>query len=80
MPTSTLPLMPAHRLRQRPEPAHDVNPGGMTTVDGTLSCTPPTPATGITMAAYTNNDLSPRTGTTLFDIDSNLNQVATRPR
>ena len=52
----------------------------MTTVDGTLSCTPPTPATGITMAAYTNNDLSPRTGTTLFDIDSNLNQVATRPR
>jgi hypothetical protein len=33
------------------------------------------PATGITGAAYTNNDLNPDTGTTLFDIDSDLDQV-----
>jgi len=55
---------------------HDVNTGGTTTMDGVLSYTPPTPATGITMAAYTNNDLSAQTGTSLFDIDTNLNQVA----
>ena len=34
------------------------------------------PATGITGAAYTNNDLSGLTGTTLFDIDTTRNQVA----
>jgi hypothetical protein len=33
------------------------------------------PATGLTGAAYTNNDLDPNTGTTLFDIDTSLNQV-----
>jgi len=34
------------------------------------------PATGLTGAAYTNNDLDMNTGTTLFDIDTSLNQVA----
>ena len=33
------------------------------------------PATGLAGAAYTNNDLDPNTGTTLFDIDTSLNQV-----
>ena len=35
-----------------------------------------TAALGVTGAAYTNNDLDPHTGTTLFDIDTALNQVA----
>lgn len=33
-------------------------------------------ATGITAAAYTNNDLAADTGTTLFDVDTHLEQVA----
>lgn len=33
------------------------------------------PANGITGAAYTNNDLEPNTATTLFTIDTSLNQV-----
>lgn len=59
---------------------HDVNPGGATIVDGTLNYiegTPPAPVTalGITAAAYTNNDLDPSTGTTLFDVDGARDQV-----
>lgn len=50
-----------------------------TVVDGTLTYTPPTmtpvAALGVTGAAYTNNDLSTTTATTLFDIDTNLDQV-----
>lgn len=53
---------------------HDVA-GGVTTVDGTLTYTPPAAATGITAAAYTNNDNDASTGTTLFDIDTALDQV-----
>ncbi len=34
------------------------------------------PATGVIGAAYTNNDLSDLTGTTLFDIDTTRKQVA----
>lgn len=53
---------------------------GMTTVDGTLSATPapaaPVPSAGIVGAAYTNNDSDAGTATTLFDIDSALDQVA----
>ena len=49
--------------------------GGTTTNDGVLDYAGAT-ATGVTGAAYTNNDLSPDTATTLFDIDSNLDQVA----
>jgi hypothetical protein len=55
---------------------HNVNAGGVTLVDGTLSYTPGTPATGVTGAAYTNNDLDANTATTLYDVDSTLDQVA----
>ncbi len=40
---------------------HDVNPGGATIVDGTLTYPPATtPASGVSGAAYTNNDLDQR--------------------
>lgn len=89
----TIPLMgtffgmdfspPADRLRiisnTGQNLAHDVNPGGITIAQGTLTYTAPpgapVPALGVTGAAYTNNDLDPTTGTTLFDIDTTLNQV-----
>jgi Domain of unknown function (DUF4394) len=48
---------------------------GQTQTDATLNYVAGTPATGLTGAAYTNNDLDPNTGTTLFDIDTSLNQV-----
>jgi len=59
--------------------AHNVNPGGTTAVNTVLNYPAPVnlnPATGVTGAAYTNNDLSNTMGTTLFDIDTVLNQVA----
>ena len=46
--------------------------------DGALNYPGPpivNPATGLTGAAYTNNDLDLNTGTTLYDIDTSLNQV-----
>jgi Domain of unknown function (DUF4394) len=50
---------------------------GTTAVDGTLTYPPATtPATGVTGAAYTNNDLDPNTATTLFDLDTMQDQVA----
>ncbi len=53
---------------------------GATLVDGTLTypATPTAPAvtaTGVTGAGYTNNDTDPNTATTLYDIDSMLDQV-----
>ncbi len=48
---------------------------GQTQVDASLNY-PPAVATGVTGAAYTNNDLDPNTATTLFDIDTTLDQVA----
>lgn len=52
---------------------------GQTQTDGVLNYPvpggTPTTATGITGAAYTNNDIHPNTGTTLFNIDTLLNQV-----
>ncbi|WP_247686572.1 DUF4394 domain-containing protein [Micromonospora sp. C31] len=55
---------------------HNVN-DDTTLVDGTLTYPPSTAtATGLTGAAYTNNDLDADTATTLFDIDTNLDQVA----
>lgn len=53
---------------------------GATVVDGPLAYVPApgqpsTPAQGISAAAYTNNDSDPNTSTTLFDIDSALDQV-----
>lgn len=50
--------------------------GGATTPDGDLNYTAGTPATGVTGSMYTNNDADPNTGTTLFDVDSSLDQVA----
>ncbi|MGW6288240.1 DUF4394 domain-containing protein [Streptomyces sp. NPDC055107] len=49
-----------------------------TTTDGTLTnpTTPPTTATGVTGAAYTNNDLNASTATTLFDIDTMADRVS----
>jgi hypothetical protein len=61
--------------------AHNVNAGGVTAPpNGTLTYTPPPAtaiaATGVSGAAYTNNDLNqPNTATTLFDIDTDLDQV-----
>ncbi|MFI9757876.1 DUF4394 domain-containing protein [Streptomyces sp. NPDC051963] len=55
---------------------------GTTAVDGTLTNPPVPPATvgataqGVTGAAYTNNDLSQTTATTLFDVDTVNDQVS----
>ena len=50
---------------------------GTTATDGMLTYPPATtPATGVTGAAYTNNDLDPTTATTLFDLDTTLNQIS----
>lgn len=49
---------------------------GVTVSDGDLNYTPGTAATGVTGAAYTNNDGDPNTNTTLFDVDSMLDQVS----
>lgn len=53
---------------------------GTTATDGMLGYpgVPPAPATtatGVTAAGYTNNDLDPNTATTLFDLDTMLDQV-----
>ncbi len=54
----------------------NVNAPPSTTVDGTLANPPATPpAPGVTGAAYTNNDLDANTATTLFDVDTALDQV-----
>ncbi len=50
---------------------------GDAAVDTPLTYPPDTTtATGISAVAYTNNDTSDTTGTTLLDIDTNLDQVA----
>jgi uncharacterized protein DUF4394 len=48
---------------------------GTTTADGGLNYNA-VAATGISGAAYTNNDTNAATGTTLFDLDTNLDQLA----
>ena len=61
--------------------AHNVNPaGGVTVANAPLTYTAPpaAPVTAIGVAggAYTNNDLDqPATATTLFDVDTNLDQI-----
>lgn len=55
---------------------HNVNPGGITLMDTALSYSAGTTATGIAAAAYTNNDLAASTATTLFDLDTALDQIA----
>ena len=54
---------------------HDLNTH--TTVADTTLSTPPTSGatTGVSAAAYTNNDLNPDTATTLFDIGTMTDQV-----
>lgn len=54
---------------------HNVNAGGTTTVDGNLNYTAGIDAANVIGAAYTNNDLDTNTGTTLFNIDTGLDQV-----
>jgi hypothetical protein len=55
---------------------------GQTVTDAPLTypavppATAPTPATGVSAAAYTNNDLDATTATTLFDLNTVLDQVA----
>ena len=50
---------------------------GATATDVSLTYPPAaTAATGVTGAGYTNNDTDPNTGTTLFDLDSMLDQTA----
>ena len=58
--------------------SHDVNvPGTGTASQTTLTYAPPVVLTPVvTGVAYTNNDLSPLTGTTLFDIDGQNDQMA----
>ncbi|WP_208544633.1 DUF4394 domain-containing protein [Rathayibacter sp. VKM Ac-2759] len=51
-------------------------PGAATVADGALSYAAPATATGVNGAAYTNNDLDPDTATTLFVLDTALDQVA----
>ena len=62
--------------------AHNVNAGGVTAANAALTYTAPpaTPvtATGLSGAAYTNNDVAPAgtpTATTLFDVDTTLDQI-----
>jgi hypothetical protein len=60
--------------------AHNVGDGGVTVANAPLTYTAPPAAAvaalGVTAAAYTNNDLNqPSTGTTLFDLDTQLDQV-----
>ncbi|WNV76268.1 DUF4394 domain-containing protein [Geodermatophilus sp. DSM 44513] len=56
-------------------------PNGATVVDGDLAYPAttaggmPTPATGVSAAAYTNNDLNADTSTVLHDIDTALDQL-----
>lgn len=55
---------------------HDItNVVPTTAVDTSVNYTAGTPAKGISAAAYTNNDIDTRTGTTLFDLDTALDQV-----
>ncbi|HEX9772030.1 MAG TPA: DUF4394 domain-containing protein [Steroidobacteraceae bacterium] len=55
---------------------HSVNVGGTTLVDTALNYTTGVVANGVSGAAYTNNDLHANTATTLFDLDTTLDQLA----
>lgn len=62
---------------------HNVNGGGVTVVDDPLDYPPAAQinsvgpnAIGVTGSAYTNNDLDPSTATSLYALDTNLDQVA----
>jgi hypothetical protein len=49
---------------------------GATAAQTDVAYTPGTPATGVVGSMYTNNDADPNTATTLFDVDSTLDQIA----
>jgi len=51
-------------------------PTAPTVADGALNLAAGTAATGVSGVAYTNNDLSADSATTLFDVDTALDQVA----
>jgi Domain of unknown function (DUF4394) len=55
---------------------HNVNTDGVTVADTPLNYAVGVPSLGIVGAAYTNNDLDPTTNTTLYNLDSNLDQIA----
>jgi hypothetical protein len=62
---------------------HNINTGGVTIVDDPLDYPPATPVNAvgpnalmITGSAYTNNDLSASTATTLYALDTMLDQIA----
>ncbi|WP_419994794.1 DUF4394 domain-containing protein [Streptomyces boninensis] len=68
-------------LRHNIDDPNGAPAAGATATDGTLTnpAVPPAPAqtaTGVTAAAYTNNDLAAATATTLFDVDTALDQVS----
>lgn len=64
-------------LRHNIDDPNGTPAAGTTAEDGMLTYPPATTAAGgVTGAAYTNNDLDPSTATTLFDLDSTLDQVA----
>jgi Domain of unknown function (DUF4394) len=54
----------------------NVDTGAASPPDANLAYTAGTTATGVVAAAYTNNDKVVETATTLFDVDSSLDQVA----
>ena len=62
---------------------HNINQGGTTVQDDPLDYPVPTQlnsvgptAAGVTGSAYTNNDLTPDTATTLYSMDTSLDQIA----
>jgi Domain of unknown function (DUF4394) len=62
---------------------HNVNAGGTTLLDDPLDYPVPTQlnsvgptALGVTGSAYTNNDVAPDTATTLYALDTSLDQIA----
>ena len=60
---------------------HNINAGGVTLVDDPLDYptainTPGPNAIGVTGSAYTNNDLDATTATTLYALDTRLDQIA----
>jgi Domain of unknown function (DUF4394) len=62
---------------------HNINQGGTTVQDDPLDYPVPTQlnsvgpaAAGVTGSAYTNNDLTPDTATTLYSMDTSLDQIS----
>jgi hypothetical protein len=64
-------------LRHNIDDPNGAPAAGTTAMDAALTYPPATAAaTGVAGAAYTNNDLDPNTATTLFDLDTAMDQVA----